>query len=230
MSQTLMGSPIKVPVQRQILAAVSYYSSGKTTFVAREGITVRTMQKFFCVSAVTASLLFAACTTTKFKNVWKDDVYQGNPSKIMVIGVSRTPAVRRLLEDEFVKEFNDRETDAIASYTVLPDGAMADKNAIAATAKEVGADTVLITESVGRKTGITGSPWATYEDLYIDTETIVYDMKSNKPIWTALTETWVRDSQSDKSRIQEFVKLIVRRLSEQKLVKVEPAASNIKSY
>jgi hypothetical protein len=226
MSSSKKGARAKIDFSRRILLYQRYNSR----FVAREGITVRTIQKFFWVSAVAASILFAACTTTKFKTVWKDDLYEGNPAKIMVIGVSGTPAVRRLLEDEFVKEFNDRKTDAIASYTVLPDQAMADESAIAAKAKEVGADTVLITESVGRKTGSTVSPWGTYVDLYIDTETIVYDMKSNKPIWTALTETWVRDSQSEKSRIRAFVKLIVRRLSEQELVKAEPATSNIKSY
>jgi hypothetical protein len=198
--------------------------------VEREGIIVRTIQKFFWVSTVAAAILFAACATTKFITVWKDDTYQGIPSKIMVIGVSRTPAVRRLLEDEFVKELNDYRTDAIASYTVLPDQSLADKEAIAAKAKEIGADTVLITKFVDRKTETTASPWATYEDEYIVTETNVYDMKLNKPIWTASSETSLKETTSDKSQIRAFVEVIVRKLSEQKLINPKPAASNMKSY
>jgi len=191
---------------------------------------MKTMQKAFWVSAVAASILLAACATTKFTSVWKDETYQGHPTKIMVIGVSNTPAARRIFEDEFVKELKDHETGAIVSYTTLPDQSLGDKGAIITTAKEVGADTVLITKAVGRRTGAAGGPWEVYQDEYIDTETNIYDMKSGKLVWTASSETWINENTSERSRIRAFVKVIVRRLSEQKLVKTEPAASNSKSY
>jgi hypothetical protein len=191
---------------------------------------MKTMQKAFWVSAVAASILLAACATTKFTSVWKDETYQGHPAKIMVIGVSNTPAARRIFEDEFVKELNDHETGAIVSYTALPDQSLGDKGAIITTAKEVGADTVLITKAVGRRTGAAGGPWEVYQDEYVDTETNIYDMKSGKLVWTASSETWINENTSERSRIRAFVKVIVRRLSEQKLVKTEPAASNSKSY
>jgi hypothetical protein len=148
----------------------------------------------------------------------------------MVIAVSNTPAIRRLLEDEFVKELKDYETDAIVSYTALPDQSVANKGAINTKAKEVGVDTVLITKVVGRKTGTKDSLWATYPNEYIDTETNIYDVKSGKLIWTASSETWIRDTASEESQIRAFVKVIVKRLSEQELVNPVPTASNIKSY
>jgi hypothetical protein len=148
----------------------------------------------------------------------------------MIIAVSNTPAIRRLLEDEFVKELKDYETDAIVSYTALPDKSMADTGAINAKAKKVGADTVLITKAVGRKTGTTESLWAVYPNEYIDTKTNIYDVKSGKLIWTASSETWINYTASEESQIRAFVKVIVRRLSEQKLVNTVPTASNIKSY
>jgi len=185
---------------------------------------MRTMQKAFWVSVVAASILLAACATTKFTSVWKDEIYQGHPAKIMVIGVSNTPAIRRLFEDEFVKELKDHETGAIVSYTALPDQSLGDKSAIITTAKEVGADTVLITKTVGRRTRATGGPWEVYQDEYVDTETNIYDVKSGKLVWTASSETWINENASERNRIRAFVKVIVRRLSEQKLVKTEPAA------
>ncbi len=191
---------------------------------------MKTMQKAFCVSAVAATILLAACATTKFTSVWKDETYQGHPDKIMVIGVSKTPAIRRLTEDEFVQELKDHETSAIASYTALPDQSLGDKGAINTTAKEVGADTVLIIKVVGRKTGTTGGPWETYEDEYVDIETNIYDVKSGKLVWTASSETWINENASERSRLREFVKVIVKRLSEQKIIKTERAASNSKSY
>ena len=137
---------------------------------------MRTIQKSFWASVVAVSILFTSCTATKFTSVWKDETYQGRPAKIMVISVSNTPATRRLLEDAFVKELKDYETDAIVSYTALPDQYVADTGAINAKAKKVGADTVLVTKAVGRKTGTTGSLWATYPDEYIDTETNMNDV------------------------------------------------------
>jgi len=196
----------------------------------REGKSMRSMQKVFWLSAVAASILLAACAETRFTSVWKDETYQELPAKIMVIGVSNTPAIRRLFEDEFVKELKDHETGAIASYTVLPDQSLEDKGAIITTAKGVGADTLLITKAVGRRTGPTGGPWEVYQDEYVDTETNVYDVKSGELVWTASSETWINENVSERSRIRAFVKVIVRRLSEQKLVKTEPAASNSKSY
>jgi hypothetical protein len=102
--------------------------------------------------------------------------------------------------------------------------------AINAKAKKIGADTVLITKAVGRKTGTTESLWGAYPNEYIDIETNMYDVKSGKMIWTASSETWVKEAASVGSRIRAFVKVIVRRLSEEELINPVPTASNIKSY
>jgi uncharacterized membrane protein len=180
---------------------------------------MRTKQRLFWASVVAASILLAACTATKFTAVWIDETYQVNPVKILVIGMSNTPATKRLFEDEFVKELQDRGTDAVAGYTVLPDQPLVDIGAILAKAAEVGADTVLITKPIGRRTGTTASPWATYEDQYVDTQTNLYDVKSGKMIWTATSETWIMNYASNKTQIRSFVKVIVKELSKQKVLK-----------
>ncbi len=191
---------------------------------------MKTLQKIFWTSVIAASILLAACASTKFISVWKDDTYQGKPARIMVVAESSKPAVRRLLEEEFVKELKKHETDAISSYAVLPDQSLTDKGAIYAKAREVGADAVLTTRLVGRKVSTSESVWITYEDQYIDTTTDIYDMKSGKQIFTASSETWRNENISDNAQIQSFAKAIIQKLSEQKLIKPEPVTSNIKSF
>ena len=98
------------------------------------------------------ALLVTACVTTQPSAVWKDPLYQEQPRKVMVIGVAKKPVNRRVFEDEFVRQLKAHGTDAIASYTVLPDELQKDHAAIAAKMKQLDADTVLITRLVSKKT------------------------------------------------------------------------------
>ncbi len=178
------------------------------------------MQKFLWVSVIAVSVLLTACApATKFTSLWKDDAYQGHRSKIMVVIIGGTPAARRLMEDAFVKELKYHETDAIASYTELPDQSMIEMGAIDAKAREAGADTVLITKTVGRNTGQTSTLAYTFDDTYILAETTVYDMKSGNKILIATSDTWINENVSQNSRINSFAKIIVKMLSDQKLIK-----------
>jgi hypothetical protein len=180
---------------------------------------MRTKHRRFWVSVVAAAIVVAGCASTKFKTVWMDETYQENPVKILVIGISDAPATRRLVEDEFVKGLQDRGTDAVAGYTMLPDQPQADMEAILAKATEVRADAVLITKTIGRRTQPAASPFASFEDQFVDTLTNIYDVKSGRMIWTATTETWINDYVSNKGKIRSFVKVIVKELSKQKILK-----------
>ncbi len=179
---------------------------------------MKALQKLFWTSVVALSILVAACTSTKFISVWKDDTYQGKPARIMIVAESNKPALRRMLEEEFVKELKKHGTDAISSYALLPDQSLTERGAIYAKAREDGADAVLATRLVGRTVNASGSLWANYEDQYIDTTTEIHDMKSGKKIWTASSETRRNTNMSDNAQIQSFVKAIIRKLWEQKLI------------
>ena len=67
------------------------------------------------------AILVSACASTQITSVWRDPSYQSRPAKIMVIGVAKNPINRRLFEDEFVSQLKSHGTDAVASYTVIPD-------------------------------------------------------------------------------------------------------------
>jgi hypothetical protein len=142
--------------------------------------------------------IFLACTSTKFSDTWKDVTYKGPPKKILVINMFQEPSTRRLFEDEIVMALKDYHVEAVVKYTVAPpDQIVFDKDSLAAQAKEVGADTVLITRSLGARrdppsTGAGGS--------YLNTRTDVYDRKSNKFISFVTAETPIRQT-----GIQQFV-------------------------
>jgi hypothetical protein len=181
------------------------------------------------------AMLVTACTSTQLTSVWKDPSYQTRPARIMVVGVAKNPLNRRLFEDEFVRQLESRGTDAIASYTVIPDDQQGDQAAIAKKVAELGADTVLITRLVSKKivrVYVPGSPyfpppfyatWPDYygygyhymytpgyiaEDEYAVIETNLYQAKSNKLIWAASSETGINDS--DQNLINSYVGVMVK--------------------
>ena len=183
------------------------------------------------------AMLLTACATTQLNAVWKDPGYQTRPAKIMVIGVARNPINRRLFEDEFVQQLKARGTEAIASYTVLPDRQQDDHEAIAAKVKELGADAILITRLVSKKivqTYVPATPyfpppyygsWPDYygygyhymytpgyiaEDEYAVIETNLYEAKSDKLVWAASSETGISDS--DQSLIQGYIGVMVKNM------------------
>jgi hypothetical protein len=142
--------------------------------------------------------IFLACTSTKFSDTWKDVTYKGPPKKILVINMFQEPSTRRLFEDEIVMALKDYNVDTVVKYTVAPpDQIVFDKDAIAAQAKEVGADTVLITRSLGARRD---SPGVGSGGSYLNTRTDVYDMKSNKFVSFVTAETPIR-----KTGIQQFI-------------------------
>jgi hypothetical protein len=138
-------------------------------------------------------LLLIACSSTKFSAIWKDETYHGRPEKILVINTFPNPENRRLFEDELVKALKDHGVNAVVSYTVMPNPVVSNKSTIAVQAKEVSADTVLINKALGTKMSESGGHGNIYyEDLYINTQTDVFDMKSNRLVLSVSAETWIR--------------------------------------
>lgn len=190
------------------------------------------------------AMLITACATTKLTLVWKDQSYQGQPRKIMVIGVTKKPLNKRIFEDEFVRQLKARGTDAVASYTVMPDEKQGDHAVIAAKMKEQGADAVLISRLASKKTMQTYVPGSVYyppsyygtwrdyygygyqavytpgytaEDEYALMETNLYDAGNDKLIWSASSETEIRGS--DQNQIKSYIGVMVNAMADQKLLR-----------
>src|SRR5262249_20261524 len=94
-------------------------------------------------------LLLAACASTHLVNAWREPGYSGPPlTRIMVIGVTKQSAVRRIFEDIFVQQLRAQSVAAIPSYTLIPEDGEVPKERLAQAVQESGADCVLITRLV----------------------------------------------------------------------------------
>jgi hypothetical protein len=182
--------------------------------------------------------VLTSCATTQLTSVWKDPAFQSRPEKIMVIGMAKNPLNRRLFEDEFVQQLKAHGTDAIASYTVLSDKQQEDQDVIAAKLKDVGADSVLITRLVSKKTVRVFMPGSAYypppyygtwpdyygygyrylyspsyiaEDEYAVIESNLYQTGNDKLIWAASSETLMTDA--NQNMIKSYIDIMVNSMA-----------------
>lgn len=197
------------------------------------------------ISAVLITTLFmGGCATTSLTSSWKDPAYSGQPRKVLVIGVSRKPVIKRMFEDEYVRQLKERRMPAVAGYTVMPDAKQNDHTVIAAKMKEQGADAVLFTRLASKKTVLTKVPgsfsvqpsyygnWRDYyaygsqvmytpgytaEDEYALIETNLYDAVNDKLIWSANSEIEILGS--DQNQIKSHIGVMVNEMAHQKLLK-----------
>jgi hypothetical protein len=162
--------------------------------------------------------LFTACTkpTTNFSSIWKDETYQVQTEKILVINSFREPGYRKQFEDGFVTALKDRRIDAVVSYRVMPDIVLVDKDAIAVQAKAVGADIVCINRLLGteQKNFWVSADGTDEYKLYINTQTDVYDIKSNRLVFSVSAETLIQKRELYADQIQSYIKDLVNMMSQ----------------
>ena len=95
-----------------------------------------------------ALLLLQACSTpTKLITRWHESDYAGPPlQKLMVIGAFQDDLMRRMFEDQFVKELEARGDQGVASYVYIQNlKDVDDEQKLEAVVKKAGVDGVLIT-------------------------------------------------------------------------------------
>jgi hypothetical protein len=194
--------------------------------------------RYFLSTFVLALVLLPSCSpTTKLASVWRDDGYQNHPKKMMIIGEFKNPGNRRIFEDEMVKQLEALGTDAVGSYTAIPERIGVDRDMVTAKMNELGADAVLIARVVDKKTVSTfvpgtvrpgypgyGGGWHGYY-AYSSSSTVqaelavlqtnLYDLKTDKLIWTAVSETWI--TENNESLIRSSPVIIDRLVSDKML-------------
>ena len=195
----------------------------------------RTMRLFHC-SILLIAFLLTSCATTTLTSVWKDESYQGQIHDVFVIGVAKKYSNKRIFEDEFVKQLNAHGVNAIQSYTVFPFNEMLDKEAIISKMKELGMNTVLITNVVDKERRVYTETWYTaysyrydyrpyrntqYAENVYSLETKFYDLSTEKLIWSALSETFLIDDITIDygEEIRSFINVMVKKIKEDNLLK-----------
>ena len=173
------------------------------------------LRNFWLVIAVCLGLTGCAAST-KVVNQWvSPDYVSPRFKKIMVIGVSKQPSIRRTFEDEFVGQLKAAGVDAVPSYIYIPEDGQVDEGRLQAAVKQAGADAVIVTRlvRVEKKTQVTpgyyqpppagfgfyggySAAWLGYYepprvyqyDVYIS-ETSLYDTARNQLVWAGTVET-----------------------------------------
>ena len=194
---------------------------------------------------VLTTFFLPGCSQTKVTSVWVDQEYQGDGiDNVFVVGVSKDGGLRRIFEDEFVTLFKQRGVKATSSYRVVPDEELRNEKKLDMKVKESGSDTILMTRLIDiRKDtqyippdyvyappahyygGWHGyynrsymmSPGYTVEYETAVLETNLYDLKSDKLIWSARSDA-PTDGKMGK-HIKDFAQSIIKQLAEAKLIK-----------
>lgn len=195
-----------------------------------------------CATSPTGEMA-ASAQSAQIKSAWKNSTHEGHPQKIMVLGVAKDQANRKVFEDAFVRELKARGADAIPSYTVLPDGKQNDPVVIAEKIGEQGSDAVLVTRLVGKEHAQIYVPGTIFQPhIYYDTwvdyfgygyqalfmpdaiaddeqallETNVYDAAHKNMIWSSTSETTM--TAADHATVKATIGATVGAMVEQTLL------------
>jgi hypothetical protein len=203
-------------------------------------MTVQSVSRASVLGVMT--LMLAACASTSLTNSWRDPAYTGPQlKKVMVMGVSTQPSVRRVFEDEFVNELKAAGVEAVASYTLIPQDGKADEATLQRAVHESGADGALISRLVRRETktqvtpgfyqpapvmgfyGWYSSAWIGYYELptiyqydVVTFETSLFDIDAQRLLWAGTTETF--SPSNVRKDTKELAKLIIDALKQQRLI------------
>ena len=199
---------------------------------------IRVMGIIFGTLVLTTFLL-TGCSQTKVTSVWVDQEYEGDGiDDVFVVGVTKDGGLRRIFEDEFVTLFKQSGVKAISSYRLLPDEDLRDEKKLDSKVIESGSDTILMTRILDIRKDTqyippdyvyTGgwhgyynraymvSPGHTVEYETAVLETNLYDLKTDKLIWSARSDA-PTDGKMGK-HIKDFAQSIIKQLADAKLIK-----------
>lgn len=195
--------------------------------------------------AVVAAVALVACGSTTFQSTWKAPeaaplkLDQG--TKVIAMVASANTAKRRGMETALVNELGEHGLDGIAAYSVVPADVGKDAKKAKPYIEKSGAKYALVMQVTGKDKEITSTPtmgvgrwgggfygagWGGYgwgwggADIQTDTlvgvETLLYDLSTDKLIWTGQSQT-MNPSKAD-SFARELVGAVGNQLQKDGLV------------
>ena len=199
------------------------------------------LKSFRLLGVLILLTLSIACATTKMQSVSMDSSYSGGYlKKILIVGVSAELKSRLMFENVFVEQFKKRGVDATASHKVILLDKDLTKERILREAEKLDADAILVTFLLGvkeeylqydpanlKRATLFKPSWdsvnayASAPVTYTKTESVrlstnIYERKSEKLIWNAITET-VRP-ESVKEVIDSLCGAVLKSARENKLI------------
>jgi hypothetical protein len=177
-------------------------------------------------------MLLSSCVGTSLKQTWKSPDYHNGPvSKIAALAVDERGYVRSAFESRFVLELRKHGISSFTTFDLLslPD-IKSDKAAAAERLRAAGADTLLILRLVDSSVsyrevhvdrglgpiqhmvrllchGLRYEPKLREPQTKYTLETSIFDLKTNKRIWSGLTDTVTA---YDTDRVAEMDKVVAK--------------------
>jgi hypothetical protein len=195
------------------------------------------MTRTVAVAAAIASLASVAEAGTKFKSTWKPpDASPTNfrGQKVAALVMLSDEKTRNGIEDELAYALRSRGVVGVAAHTLVPPEALKDKEQARARLAEADVAGAIVLRSVNKVTELSetaGSYWVTnyysftdfygwgwggiYDPGYVKmdnvfwVETLIFDVKGNKLLWAALSET------KNPKRADEFMSSLVSAAAKQ---------------
>ncbi len=201
----------------------------------------RTNQWF--VYTILSCFLIISCAGTSLTNTQVDESRRGKPvTDILVIGVTykEKEDVRRSFEDRFVAQLKAAGVEAISSGDAIsiPADLMLQKDEILKAVNKFNNDAVIITHVVGKEKkevytpggrryggyygyygrvyGYAHSPGYSSTNTSYRLETNLYDVKTEKLIWSGKSETL--NPESSKQMIDDVIKEVIKDLQKNNLL------------
>ena len=191
-------------------------------------------------------LILTSCgSKMKVLHSWTDDSLKGySVDDVLVIGFTRDHTSQRLFEDSFVEAFVAGNITATQSYKTAGWETKPDKTKVKEAILKSGAKSVLMTRMIDQKTktnryagmgsleyvstayysgmysfygsSVMAVPITTTTGRTLYLESNLYDVASEKLIWTALTEA--KDPTRIKADFNKFVKVVMDDMRQQNLL------------
>ncbi|MCF6270251.1 MAG: hypothetical protein L3J41_11105 [Melioribacteraceae bacterium] len=193
-----------------------------------------------------SGIIFTSCSSgTKIIATWKNEqVKIDKINKILLIGVSKDPWVRKMFEGELKEEFAEYNVEAVSSLEIVsPDEKITKENFELYFGNE-GFDAVLVTRVVAENVekervynytpsyGLYGgygfygyynysytymnTPGYLVETTNVNLETNIFDVKSKQMAWSTISESFDVKKASDV--IDPIVQLIVTAMADDGLI------------
>jgi len=171
------------------------------------------------MAALALGLATASCgTSTQLVQHWSDTSYQGQPGqKMMIIALTKAERNQYTWENAFSEALKKEKVQPLAGSQYLPKGSMADEATMKQDIKESGANLVAVTRliSVDKEQqyvpgstyytpapgyygmygyyassyGVVHDPGYMVENTIVKLETNVYDVGTEKLVWSGVSET-----------------------------------------
>lgn len=110
------------------------------------------LERHVAVLAVAGAILMGACSSTKMVHAWSAPGFSKETvKKVLVLGISNNPALRRTYEDTFSVQLEKLGYQAVSGYLWAPDATKLDRDAIVAKIRAENVTHVLVTRLMHMK-------------------------------------------------------------------------------